>query len=209
MIFIILKIVSKKNIQKYKNILSHCSSSFWLSDEEKNTFKEYCVIYFRIKQKDKELQNEYDANGYKRNNDGQISTRSNLGKEYWDFREKTDNVAEEAYNNISILSVKPQENWKYYNKIRKELINSIKANKIALGACFTYLILMAIYFTISIAGNSEIFKNYESNILFLNYLIPIIIYFGGKRIYSVDEKELLSIPPKPPEVTTENVDRFF
>lgn len=209
MLYLILRKRAKKIIKKNTEELNKCPSYFWLTTSEKEKFKKACVLVYSIKQKYKELEDEYDEAGYVRNNDGSISTRSNLGKNYWEYVNKTSGTLSIEQRNIAYLANKPKNDWKINKNLYDELLNAYRAKKASLFAFFIFLFLFILFYILIICFyNNQLFESIS--ILFAAgiYILPPIFYKLIKKKTKIPYEHIPHIPNEPPLVTTSNIDVY-
>lgn len=106
------------NKYKFNEIKNHINGNkydFWLTDKEKDDYKSVALEYIDVKDKvDKANQNGIDKN-LSRNNNGEFSAKSNLGREIQHTLKQYTPRMRLLKNDISYFSNLPRNRWIEFN----------------------------------------------------------------------------------------------
>lgn len=206
---------------RYYRPFNKTYDDFWLNKDDKETYKYYDDIWSENYHKLKNIDKKVEEQGIARNNDGSISTRSNVGKKLKADFDSATKKEERAWDYIYEFMYLPQARWEVCNEHLKNSLASF-IGLIGYGLGYIYLQL-----TYQVQVNwTQIGSNMDSVNIILKSLTKIkwfefsvidkldlfilsiciaIITWGLTVICS---KPLNMVTPYPPKVESDNVDLY-
>lgn len=212
---------------KYRKILNNDLSDFWLNHEEKNEFKTKMAELASCIAEINNAERNGIEKGISRNNDGQFSARSNLGKEIRQIFNTCIPIKNELAKRLNGLQKQPLKKWAQFNSIASNskaitvtlniwggitffcLILAYRQGAFEFENLYQYLIDSYKYVFIRMitfgadSGDDLICPLYAVKTIIFPFAGTLVSFFICKGIFS-DHGTKFS--PKPPKVTLENID---
>lgn len=193
---------------------------FWLNENDKSTYKYYDDLWDKSDDEIDEINRTVDEQNLARNNDGSISTRSNLGKK---LKADFDNATlqkEEAWGYIWDLMYIPQMRWTECNKhLKNSLASFIGLIGYGVGYIYLQLTYQAKINWVTIGFNIDsvnlILKSIPKiewlklsvidrlDLFILSIAVAIVTW-----LFTIFAKPLKMVTPYPPKVKSDNVDLY-
>lgn len=171
---------------------------FWLASEEKVRFKEVFQVAMDAKKNKEEAIRLAETEGILKNNDGQYSVRSNMGRMIRNTIDKSDQTLKDASKILTYLKKKPHEEWAivddYFRKVR-----GAKWGLISFFVAFVSLIRMST--TASVWGESTDFLVWWG----IATLPGVLAFYIAKALPRTSIHRHFD---EPPEVNLSNIDSW-
>jgi hypothetical protein len=184
LILIIVIFITKKEIDKQnKSHLNYSIADFWLSLDEKERFKRLNLELIYRYDSIEYLHKQAVKHNVSKNQNGNYSNRSNMGKTINEKLKEFRNGLSAIEREFNELKSKPSKQW---DSFISEMSSDYGVLYSSIVSISTFILLIVIHKPTAIC------------------LIPGIIAFFVS--YSVFKKKYLNTYPKPPLVTSDNVD---
>lgn len=172
---------------------------FWLSPEEKSRFKNVFQAAMTAKKNKEEAIRLAETEGILKNNDGQYSVRSNLGRTIRETINKSDSALEEASKILTRLKRKPHEEW----SIVDSYFRQVRGAKWGLIGFFVVFVPSLPAFSHSTWDDAELI----AFLLYWGYatLFGVIAFYIAKRLSRTSIHRHFD---EPPEVNLSNIDTW-
>lgn len=211
----------------YRKNLNNDLSDFWLGHEEKNEFKTKMTELANCMAKINNAESKGNEAGISRNNDGQFSARSNLGKEIRQIFNTCLPIKNELAKRLYELQKQPLKKWKKFNSIASNskattitlniwvgitlfcLILAYRKGGFEFENMYQYLIASYKYVFIKMlslgtdSGNDLIYPLNAVQTIIFPFAGTLISFFICKGIFS---DYGMKFSPEPPKVTLDNID---
>jgi hypothetical protein len=193
---------SKSKFNEIGKNLSNSVSDFWLTDKEKEQYKDTYDEYNKALNIIEKAHKKAEKANISKNKDGSYSLRSNLGKEISHTLEESEPFRDSLESDLDDFQQTPLNKWKSFNE-------HASRERIFLYSFYFWCVVNIYYFIKYGFNSTKIIQAYRdisiSSPLTIAAVLTIFVFI---IFYFVIDDRGTQFSPIPPEVTMDNVDDY-